>query len=147
MFTPHSVTLYIVTENDDYSVNVDTTILRGVFLDATNARSVSTVGANNSGGATLFIPFGVRSTGADGREKTYIDYKRYTELEDPADYWTLCPAGDSSVADCYFVKGEVYSALEYAEAKKLYPDVYKVSSIMTRDFGTRDMQHWQVTAD
>ena len=147
MFVPHNVTLYIVTENDDNTVNVDTTILRGVFLDTTNARTVSNVGANSSSNATLFIPFSVRATGTDGREKSFVDHKRYMELDDPAEHWTLCPSGDSSVADCYFVKGEVYSALEYAEAKRLYPDVYKVSSIITRDFGSVDMQHWQVMAD
>lgn len=145
MFSPHTVTLYIVTENDDYTTNIDTTILKGVFLDATNGKMVSTPGTNNADMATLFVPFSVEAHGLNGEVKEYIDIKRYRDLEDPSRYWTFDPSGESSAADCFFVKGEVHNTLEYSEAKRLYPDVYKVSRVATRDFGSKDMWHWQVS--
>lgn len=146
MYAPHTVTLYFVTENEDYSTNVDTTILRGVFLDRTKSRGLNNTGAANADGATLFIPAAVEAVGLDGRKKQYTDPKQYRSMENPSGFWTLDPAGESSGADCFFVMGELAETLEYGEAKQRYSDTFKVSAIAFRDFGSANMRHWQVSA-
>ena len=147
MYTPHSVTLYIVTENDDFTQNIDTTVLEGVFLDSSNGANVNNSGANNANSATLYIPFSVKATDLYGNEKVFVDAKTYRAMQNPAGYWTMDKSGKSSVADCYFIKGAVYRTMEYREAKEQHEDVYTINRVRTLDFGSKDMQHWQVSAE
>ena len=146
MYTPHVVTLYNATENPDtLEVSHNITVLDGVFLDRVHARNIEKSGARDADSASLFIPFSVcAKDGVTGLKKTYIGPKAYRELQDKSGYWTLEAGGKSSGADCFFVKGEVVSNAGYKSIRESYDDVYDVTTVDVRDFGSADMQHWQV---
>ena len=146
MYTPHTVTLYNVTENPDtLEINYNITVLNGVFLDRAHARNIEKTGLRDADSATLFIPFSVSATdGVSGLPKTYVGPKAYRVLPDTTDYWTLEAGGTSSGVDCFFVKGEVVTGAGYRFIRENYDDVYDVTTVDTRDFGSADMQHWQV---
>ena len=149
MYTPHTVTLFnemeVETDNGTEIV-VNATILKGVFLDELDAAVVSQNGLNAADSASLYIPFSVAAYGLDGNAKSYIQPKAYAVLEDATDYWTLDPSGRKSINDCYFCKGEYADEVTgFADLNRSAERVYRVTGVYLRDFGTSDMQHWQVT--
>lgn len=148
MYTPHTVTIYNVGENPDtLQQEYNMTFLRGVFLDVRQAANIEKSGLRDADAATLFIPFSVEAVDAvTETPKQYIKPKAYRQLTDTSGYWTLEPGGLSSGADSFFVKGEVVNYSGYARMRELYDDVYDITTIDTRDFGSEDMQHWQVGA-
>lgn len=148
MYTPHTVTIYNVGENPDtLEQEYNMTFLRGVFLDRRQAANIEKSGLRDADAATLFIPFSVEAVDAvTGAPKEYIGPKAYRQLADTSGYWTLEPGGLGSGADSFFVKGEVVNYLGYGKMRELYDDVYDITTIDTRDFGSADMQHWQVGA-
>lgn len=148
MYTPHTVTIYNVGEDPEtLKPEYNITILHGVFLDRREAANIEKSGLRDADAATLFIPFSVEAVDAvTGTPKTYIGPKAYRQLADPSDYWTLESGGVSSGADSFFVKGEVINYSGYGKMRELYDDVYDITTIDTRDFGSADMQHWQVGA-
>lgn len=153
---------------DPLSLEIETniTILSGVFLDRSQARNIEKSGLRDADSATLFVPFSVKAyepkeaiieiaiageavageaiAGMDEYEKTYISPKAYRNLTDRSHYWTFEPGGVSSGVDCFFVKGAVISKDGYRWIRENYDDVYDVTTVDTRDFGSADMQHWQV---
>ena len=148
MYTPHVVTIYNVSE-DPYTLELqyNITFLRGVFLDRNQATSIEKSGLRDADSATLFIPFSVDAIDALTEEpKQYISPKAYRQLENVSGYWTLEGGGLSSGADTFFIKGEVINYAGYGRMRELYDDVYDITTIDTRDFGSEDMQHWQVGA-
>ena len=148
MYTPHRVTIYNVSENPDtLELEYNVTFLRGVFLDRHEAANITKSGLMDADAATLFIPFSVEAVDATtGAAKTYISPKAYRQLADPSGYWTLEGGGVSSGADTFFIKGEVASDLGYAAMRDRYDDVYDITTVDVRDFGSADMQHFQVGA-
>lgn len=146
MYTPHVVTLYNASEDPiTLEITYNITVLSGVFLDRGQSANVAKTGLKDADAATLFIPFSVEATDATtGAPKSYITPKAYRALSSTAGYWTLESGGVSSKADCFFVKGNVVSQLNYAQLREQYDDVYIVTTVDTRDFGSEDMQHWQV---
>lgn len=148
MYTPHTVTVYNVTENPDtLALEYNITFLRGVFLDRHEAASIEKSGLRDADAATLFIPFSVNAVDAvTETPKQYIGPKAYRQLSDTSGYWTLETGGISSPTDCFFVKGEVVNYNGYNRIREAYDDVYDVTTVDTRDFGSPDMQHWQVGA-
>ena len=148
MYTPHTVTIYNVGENPDtLEQEYNMTFLRGVFLDRRQAANIEKSGLRDADAATLFIPFSVEAVDAvTGTPKQYIGPKAYRQLADTSGYWTLEPGGLASGADSFFVKGEIVNYLGYGKMRELYDDVYDITTIDTRDFGSADMQHWQVGA-
>lgn len=148
MYTPHAVTIYNVSENPDtLKLEYNVTFLRGVFLDRRQAANIEKSGLRDADAATLFIPFTVEAVDAvTGTPKQYIGPKAYRQLEDVSGYWTLEGGGMSSGEDSFFIKGEVLNYNGYAKMRELYDDVFDITTIDTRDFGSPDMQHWQVGA-
>ncbi len=148
MYTPHSVTVYNVSENPEtLKLEYNVTFLRGVFLDRREAANIEKSGLRDADAATLFIPFSVEAVDAvTGAAKQYIGPKAYRQLSDVTGYWTLEGGGMSSGADSFFIKGEVLNYNGYSKMRELYDDVYDITTIDTRDFGSPDMQHWQVGA-
>ena len=146
MYTPHTVTLYNVTENPDtLEVGYNITILRGVFLSRSHARNIEKTGLRDADSARLYIPFSVTAVdGITGRRKTYVRPKAYRELTDTTEYWTLEAGGASSGVDCFFIKGEVVTQAGYRYIRENTDDVYDITTVDTKDFGSEDMQHWQV---
>ena len=146
MYTPHEVTLYNVYEDDNGDVNIGITILKGVMLQNSKADNVNKSGLQNADSATLFIPFSVTATGTDGTPKTFLKPKAFRYAESKGTHWTLVSQGLESDHDCFFVKGVVVDANGYAYMREHYDDVYKVTSVDVRDFGSMNMRHWQVGA-
>lgn len=147
MYTPHTVTVYNASENVDTLKNeYNITILRGVFLSISKGANVLRSGLENADAATLFVPFDVDARNAlTGEKQTYIGPKEYERLNEKAGYWTLRSGGTSSAKDCFFVKGEVVSGLDFQDINANFDDVYRVSSVDPRDFGSKAVQHWEVS--
>ena len=146
MYTPHVVTVYNASENtatlmSEYNI----TILRGVFLDISKGANVIKSGLEGADSATLFIPFSIEAVnGVTGVVQKYVKPKEYERLEDKSGYWTIRPGGSGSTADCFFVKGEVIDQAGFQSINSQYDDVFRVSSVDPRDFGSPEMQHWEV---
>jgi len=143
---PHTVTVYNMME--DTTTGMDTyniTILRGVFLDVSKAANVMKSGLASADAATLYIPMSIKAVnGETGEEQKFVSPKEYEQLEDVSGYWTLRTGGKSSVTDCFFVKGEVVEEASYSDISRRYDDVYDVTSVDTKDFGSKSMWHWEV---
>lgn len=142
---PHTVTLYNVsTEQDanfhETSVNY-ITILRGVLLIASKGVNVRESGLEGADAVTLYIPFSVDATdGLTGKPKRYVGPIDFWRMEDKRGFWTL-----SDGRNCFFVKGEVVEPdanVQLIEMK--YDNVYNVTKVDCKDFGSPDMQHFQV---
>lgn len=146
VYAPHTVTLYNVTvDPSTLAVFTNVTILEGVFLDIGKASNVAKTGLAEADSATLFIPFTVAARdGTTGAVKTYIEPKAYKNLQSKAGYWTLETGGDGSGAGCFFVKGTVVSSAGYKAIRQGNDYVFDVTTVDLRDFGSADMQHWQV---
>ena len=138
MYTPHTVTIINCIEGADYVMQYLPTVLHGVMLQASKRTNVNRSGLADADAVTLFIPFSVDAGG-----KTFVKPKEYALLADKSEAWTLKAGGDSSPADCFFIKGEA-EGMSYADALTAYDDVYRVTSVDIRDFGSASMQHWQV---
>lgn len=146
MYTPHVVTLYNATEDaTTLELKYNITVLDGVFLDIGKARNVEKTGLADANAVTLFIPFSVSATdGVTGAKKAYMPPKAYRALADKTGYWTLEPGGEASGSDCFFIKGKVVSSDGYRSLREAVDNVYDVSTVDLRDFGSTAMQHWQV---
>lgn len=148
MYTPHTVTLYNASENTQtQKAEYNITILNGVFLDVSKGANVAKTGIENADSAKLYIPFSVKArNGLTGQEQRYAKPKEYERAEDKNGLWTLRTSGSTSSAACFFVKGEVVKQSGYQEINGNYDDVYRISAVDVRDFGSPDMQHWQIGA-
>lgn len=140
---PHTVTLYNVRNEFDVEAFKDTltnhiTILRGVLLDASKAVNVRTSGLEGADAVNLYIPFDVEAVdGKTGEPKTYIDPIEFWKLDDVSKYWTLQPT-----QAVFFVKDEVVSNMTFQFINMNYDDVYVVTKVDKKDFGS--LQHFEV---
>lgn len=148
MYAPHTVTLYNVAQNPLTDTPVyNVTILEGVFLDVAEATNIQKSGLADADAATLFVPFSVKATdGVDHTAKTYLAPKRYNALTlaNRAPYWTLETGGQDTGTQCFFVKGVQVSSDGYKAMRNSLDYVYDIRTVDIRDFGSEDMQHWQV---
>ena len=149
MYAPHTVTIYNVTHETDLETFKDTrksyvTILRGVMLQASKAANVSTSGLGSADSVNLFIPFAaIAVDGVTGQEKRYAGPHEFWSASDKSGLWTL--SVDDRDGTTFFVKGEIVEPDKTVqEIEKLYDDVYKVTKVDVRDFGSTEMRHWQV---
>lgn len=145
---PHTVTVYNKVEDETTgSAIYNITILRGVFLDISKGANVMKSGLVSADSATLYIPMSIKAINADtGEEQKFVGQKEYERLaqSDLHEYWTLRTGGSSSTVDCFFVKGEVAEKSGFNDLKNRYDDVYDVSTVDTKDFGSKSMWHWEV---
>ena len=147
MYAPHTVTVYNAQENiDTFKIEHNITVLKGVFLDISKAANVEKSGLVNADAATLFVPMDIEAVnGRTGAVQTYLPPKEYSRLGDPSEYWTIRASGTLSNKDCFFVKGKVVDERDFEEINAFYDDVFRVSSVDPRDFGSADMRHWEVS--
>lgn len=145
MYTPHVITLFNTEEVDDRLV-IYRTVLDGVFVDTAKSRNNGAYGVTGTDAATLYIPFDVKANnGRCGSGKEHLSPKSYHNINDKHNVWTIEDSGETSSVVCYICKGVVNENLSYKELKQKYDDVYAVTGVKTRDFGTADMQHWEVS--
>lgn len=148
MYAPHTVTVYNAHESVDTLKTVyNITVLQGVFLDISKGANVIKSGLENADAATLFIPFSIEAvSGITGQKQTYTEPREYERLEDKSGHWTIRTGGPNSNKDCFFVKGSVVEPdKDYQDINAYYDNVFRVSTVDPRDFGSPDMQHWEVS--
>lgn len=147
MYAPHMVTLYNVTTRTDPDTLKDTavtniTVLEGVLLDAVKAENVRATGQQSADGATLYIPFDIKAMdGVTGETKSYAGPKEYLASEDKSKIWTMTTDGSS-----FFVKGRIVipdGTIEGISAS--YDDVYVITAVDAKDYGSQSMRHWEVS--
>lgn len=126
MYQPHNMTIYNRVECDDETEWIATQ-LKGVFWDSTTASSVSANGFQSSDSLFLTIPFSVDSGG-----KKFVSPDQYC-----GNGWTL---RDGDIV----VKGLVSKAITGRSDLSGYMDVFTIRSVDTKDFGSPEMQHWEV---
>ncbi len=146
MYAPHTVTLYnMYTETDKDTFTETThsniTILKGVFLDAVKAANVNKSGLTGADSVDLFIPFSVDARDAvTGAKKRFVGHMEYWASDEKSKLWTLSDGGDT-----FFVKGiAIEPDKDFAFVSMKHDDVYVVTKIDEKDFGSPHMRHWQV---
>lgn len=146
MYTPHTVTIYnIVRETDpatlDEATHVYITILRGVMLQASKGANVRESGLEGADAANLYIPFTVEAVdGKTGVAKAYAKPQEFAKAADRSGLWTLSYNGNGG--DTMFVKGEFIS--DNITVVQYHDDCYNVTKVDAMDYGSADMQHWEV---
>ena len=147
MYTPHTVTIYNVSRETDLSTfdDVDTnniTVLSGVFLDATKGTNVRESGLESADAVVLYIPFTVTAyDGVSGLAKTYVPPMEYWRAADKSKIWTL-----SADRNTFFVKGKVVESIHATEEyiNLMHDNVFIVTKVDEKDFGSAFLQHWEV---
>lgn len=149
MYAPHTVTIYNVTQETDQTTFKDVqksyiTVLRGVMLQASKAANVRQSGLEGADAVNLYIPFSAPAVdGVTGAARRYVGPQEFWRAVDKSGLWTLSTDGNGGTT--FFVKGEVVEPEKTEEAiEMLYDDVYKVTKVDMKDFGSADMQHWEV---
>jgi hypothetical protein len=141
MYCPHTATL-INKHGDAYYL----TVLRGVMIQDMERKSVLQPGDYDSSYTKIFIPFSVDARNAEGEEVTYLPPLAYARNAEPEKHWTLRSDSDEAGRNDFFVKGLIPSACSLAEARDLYDGVFIVSTVSTRDYGSAEMQHFEVSS-
>lgn len=146
MYAPHTVTVYnSVKEIDPSTFREEThlyvTILRGVMLQASKGVNVRESGLEGADAVNLYIPFGVEAVdGTTGKPKTYTGPQAFYNAADKSGLWTLSVNGNGGLT--FFVKGDFVT---YKEDVAMAQDgCYNVTKVDEKDFGSVDMQHWEV---
>ncbi len=150
---PHTVTIYNVSvETDKTTLQSRTvnhiTILRGVFLEASKGVNVRESGMESADAVILYIPFSVDAVdGVTGAKKRYVPPIEFWRAEDRTGLWTLAIRSKEAGVDgsTFFIKGEAVEPNAPVERiEMLYDHVYDITKIDAKDFGSSDMQHWEI---
>ena len=149
MYAPHTVTIYNVTQETDQETFKDTqksyiTVIRGVMLQASKAVNVRESGLEGADAVNLYIPFASPAVdGVTGQEKQYVGPQEFWRAADKSGIWTLSTDGNGGTT--FFVKGEVIEPDKTEQMiEMLYDDVYKVTKVDRKDFGSVSMRHFEV---
>ncbi len=141
MYAPHIATL-INKHGEIYYL----TVLRGVMIQDMERKSVLQPGDYDSSYTKIFIPFSVDARNANDEEVAYLPPLAYARSAEPEKHWTLRPDSDEAGRGDFFVKGVIPSACNLAEARDQYDGVFIVSTVSTRDYGSAEMQHFEVSS-
>jgi hypothetical protein len=139
---PHTVSVFNTWEDAELNRHYNITILRGVFLDVSQGTNIAKTGLSDADKATLYIPLDVAAESTTGDSKAFAEPKVFYNAEGKNSLWTLDTGGESNSTSTYFVKGEVTEEMSLAALKKAYDNVFDVSTVDVRDFGS--LQHWMV---
>lgn len=161
---PHTVTLYNVEVETDPNTIKSTvinhiTILRGVFLEASKSVNVRESGLESADAVNLYIPFAVEAVDAETNQpKRYLPPVEFWRTEDKSGFWTLAISAKGSNLNGYtfFIKGVALPPETTPQGKPVRPEmvvdvvesmydhVYNITKVDEKDFGSQDMQHWEV---
>lgn len=146
MYAPHTVTIYNIVQEIDPSTldeveKVYTTILRGVMLQESKGVNVRESGLEGADAVNLYIPFSVEAAdGVTGKPKSYTGPQSFFKAADKPGLWTLSYKGNGGMT-C-FVKGEFVS--DNMTVVLSHDGCYNVTKVDAMDYGSADMQHWEV---
>ena len=92
----------------------------------------------------LYIPFSTPAVdGVTGAEKRYVGPQEFWRAADKSGLWTLSTDGNGGTT--FFIKGEVVEPGKTEQTlEMLYDDVYKVTKVDRKDYGSADMRHFEV---
>ena len=148
MYAPHTVTIYNVVQGTDASTFEDKqemyiTIIRGVLLEASKAANVRASGLVGADAVNLYIPFASPAVdGVTGVAKRFVRPQEFWRAADKTGLWTLSTDGHGGMT--FFIKGEVVEPNKTVETIEMqYDDVYTVTKVDEKDFGSPDMRHWE----
>ena len=155
MFAPHTVTLYNAVRNRSFDAlpALSITVLNGVFLDMGLSKSawgrksdLNQTGLDIQEDAALFIPFSCSAVNAlTGQPQTFVTPEAFDLLDDHSQVWTAGLRGQGSGTDCFFVKNRVVLPdASFLTLCQNFHGVFRVSSVLVRDFGSPSMRHWKV---
>lgn len=143
---PHTVTIYNVVQETDKTTFEDketlyVTILRGVLLEASKAVNVRESGLEGADAVNLYIPFSVDAVdGTTGKKKTYAPPQAFLAEADKSKLWTLSVNGNGGLT--FFIKGKFVT--DNMTVALAHDGCYNVTKVDEKDFGSVDMQHWEV---
>ena len=146
MYAPHTVTVYNSVKEIDLTTfeevtRLYVTVLRGVMLQAAKGVNVRESGLEGADAVNLYIPFSVEAVdGTTGKPKTYTGPQAFYNAADKSGLWTLSVNGDGGTT--FFVKGEF--VIDNETVALSHDDCYNVTKVDEKDFGSADMQHWEV---
>ena len=142
------MTIYNVMQESDESFN-DTqksyiAVIRGVLLEASKAVNVRESGLEGADAVNLYIPFSAPAVdGVTGAEKRYVGPQEFWRTPDKTGLWTLSTDGNGGTT--FFIKGEAVEPEKTEQTiETLYDDVYKVTKVDVKDFGSASMRHFEV---
>lgn len=110
-------------------------VVRNVGWQATKAVAGTKAGPLQSNVATIFIPFGGNTE--------YLAPKAWNALVVKTSNWTL-QEGDVVVRG--EVADEISGAFTITDLRAKYDDVVTITSVDAMDFGSANVQHWEVGA-
>lgn len=149
MYAPHTVTIYNVVQGTDASTfddkqEIHITVIRGVFLEASKAVNVRESGLVGADAVNLYIPFASPAfDGVTGVAKRFVRPQEFWHATDRTGLWTLSTDGHGGTT--FFIKGEVVEPTKTVETIEMqYDDVYTVTKVDEKDFGSPDMRHFEV---
>lgn len=132
MYTNASITIY--NRKLDTTTRTDVwhrTVIEKVFWDDTKAYNRLQSGALQADEVNVFIPFDYIS------ENEYISPIEYKQLSDPEGYFTL-QTGDK------ITKGSIDTEVENITELDELVQAFTITSVDTKDFGSKHMRHWEV---
>lgn len=148
MYAPHTVTIYNVTQETDPATFADVekshiTVIHGVFLEAAKSANVNKSGLVGADSVNLYIPFSSAAIdGETGTMKRYVQPLEFWRADDKTDVWTLSTDGNGGTT--FFVKGVVIEPDKSEQQIEALYETYKVTKVDMKDFGSPDMQHFEV---
>ena len=111
------------------------------MLQASKGVNVRESGLEGADAVNLYIPFSVEAVdGVTGKPKSYIGPQSFFKAADKANLWTLSYKGNGGMT-C-FVKGKFVS--DNMTVVLSHDDCYNVTKVDAMDYGSTDMQHWEV---
>lgn len=140
MYTPHTVSVSNLISEDTttFVENRQMTVLSGVFLDISKMVNINTLGLVATDTVVLYIPLDIVAKDASTEQiRTYLPPKQYEAAADKSAHWTLD-------TNSFFVKGEISSTADFQTINAQYDNAFKIVRVDLKDFGTPDMQHWEV---
>lgn len=142
MYMPHTVTIY--TEFEDpttFQTTTNITVLPGVFLDESKGANVKASGMEGADAAVLYIPLDVEAIdGTTKLSKRFVGWREYERAEKKNSLWSLDVNGHT-----FFVKGKVVEpGKDFSYLNSHYDNVYRVTKVDVKDFGSAELRHIEV---
>lgn len=118
------------------------TRLDAVFWNPSKGKNVIQSGLSDADGLKVLIPFQVKSD-----DKNYVSPQEYAALPPSSvdEHWTLS-TGEKNTPDIV-IKGAGVTGVvmieQIAALRKKY-ELYAITTVDTKDFGSEFMRHWKV---
>lgn len=131
MYSNTGVTVYNRYINASNEYAYQRTYLDNVHWEGLNSRNKNTFGVESNDTVKISIGFNVLT------ESAFKKPKIFQALEDKTGYFTFD-------VDDKIVKGFIPSSVDFEDLESDFDDVITITSVDTADYGSSNMQHWEV---